>query len=369
MQYKAGTKIGYLGGGQLARMLSQSAFQMGCHPHIYSQDKNDPAAQVTSFWHQGSLDHAAKIASFLTSVDVVGFESEFMDAKLLSDLQKQTKTKIFPNPKLMGYLQDRLSQKTLFDQYRLTSSPWIVADEKSQILDFFDIHKKGVVFKKRFFGYDGYGTFIIKTKKELGEFLKKHWQPDLFIVEKWIPFKKECAIIVARSQDGSFCHLPLVESFQKQARCDWVQGPIKHRDSDKMIEALKSFLKHLHYVGVMGIEFFVTTKGLIINEVAPRVHNSGHYSLNTNGPSQFDLHNMCLLGLKLPKQIKINSSFAMANLIGQNKTIKLAAVEGLHWYGKTDNRMGRKMGHINAIATNKEDALKMALKNRGKIIL
>ena len=136
-----------------------------------------------------------------------------------------------------------------------------------------------------------------------------------------------------------------------------------------MVDKLKLFLKKLHYVGVMGVEFFVTNKGLIINEIAPRVHNTGHYSQATKGVSQFDLHNMCLLGQKLPKDIKIKGGFAMANLIGSGKKVELKQVGHLHWYGKTENRAGRKMGHINATATSADEALKQALKKRKGIKL
>ena len=163
--------------------------------------------------------------------------------------------------------------------------------------------------------------------------------------------------------------MPFVESFQKDARCDWVKGPIKLKESKKTISQLKSFLKKIHYVGVMGVEFFVTEKGLIINEIAPRVHNTGHYSQITQGLSQFDLHNMCLLGQKLPKDIKIKSGFAMSNLIGSGKKVKLKALDGLYWYGKIDNRQGRKMGHINALGKTANEALKEALKKRKGIQL
>ena len=177
-------------------------------------------------------------------------------------------------------------------------------------------------------------------------------------MEKWIPFKRECALMIARSADKSFTHLPLVESFQKDSRCDWVKGPIFIKAAGPMVEKLKSFLKRLHYVGVMGVEFFLTRKGLIINEIAPRVHNTGHYSQATPGWSQFDLHNMCLLGQKLPKEIKIKGGFAMANLIGSGAEVKLKPVGGLHWYGKSENRRGRKMGHINVLASSPGKALK-----------
>ncbi len=363
------TKIGYLGGGQLAQMLCESAHQMGLEPHVLSLRDDSPAAQNTRFWHQGSLEKQQDLEEFLRSVDVATFESEFLNAEKLMAAQKATKTKIYPTPQLMGRLQDRKSQKELFDHSRLPSAPWQTVDSEEDAQDFLNRHKLPLVFKQRFFGYDGYGTFIIKNKNQWRRFFEQDFKPHLFIVENFIPFKKECAVIIARSLDGSFSHFPFVESFQKDARCDWVKGPMKLKASSAMLKKLKSFLHKCDYVGVMGVEFFLTSKGLILNEIAPRVHNTGHYSQNTNGLSQFDLHNMCLLGLKLPNEIKIKGGFAMANLIGGEKEVRLKPTSGLHWYGKPENRKGRKMGHINKTSTTAERALELALKKRKGIQL
>ena len=367
--YSPKLKVGYLGGGQLARMLSESAHRMGLEPHVLSLMADNPAAQNTHHWHQGSLEDPQALKIFLKSVDVVTFESEFMNAEKLIQAQQETGSKIFPRPELMALLQDRKTQKEMFDQNKLPTSPWLSIENSDEVMEFISDYKLPVVFKKRFFGYDGYGTFVVKTKKQLAQFLKEEFKPDLFIVEKFIPFKKECAVILARSQDDSFVSLPFVESFQKDSRCDWVKGPIKSKAATAMKAKLKKFLKKVNYVGVMGVEFFVTNKGLMINEIAPRVHNTGHYSQDIQGLSQFDLHNMCLLGMKLPKEIKIKGGFAMANLIGGGKKVRLKAVPGLHWYGKSENIKGRKMGHVNAQAGSADSALKLALKRRKDIQL
>lgn len=367
--FRPKTKIGYLGGGQLAKMLAESAHQMGLEPHVLSLRQDSPAAQNTIHWHQGSLEKQVDLEAFLKNVDVATFESEFLNAEKLSQAQKKVKVDIYPTPQLMGLLQDRQSQKELLDKARIPSAPWQTVNTVDEALGFIAQNKLPVVFKQRTFGYDGYGTFIIKSKKRLHDFLQKDFKPNAFIVEKFIPFKKECAVIIARSLDGSFTHLPFVESRQKDARCDWVKGPLKIKASETMLKKLKSFLQKNKYVGVMGVEFFQTSKGLLVNEIAPRVHNTGHYSQLTAGHSQFDLHNICLLGLKLPKEIKIKGGFAMVNLIGGDREVRLKALPGLYWYGKTENRKGRKMGHINKLATNPDKALEGALKKRKGIQL
>ena len=366
--YKVPTKIGYLGGGQLARMLAQSALQMGLTPLVLSPNSQDPGAEC-GLWQKGNLNNRRDLEIFLKKVEVTGFESEFMDASLLSKASKNTNAKIFPCPQLMGLLQDRKTQKELFDKNRLNTAPWTPLKSFQDVQSFISTHNYPVVFKKRLFGYDGYGTWIIKNKSSLNRFCEQNLPWDSLVLEKFIFFKKECAVILARSRDQSFTHLPFVESFQEQARCDWVKGPTKPPGHRTMVAKLKAFLKRIHYVGVMGVEFFMTDKDLILNEIAPRVHNTGHYSLDTEGPSQFDLHNRCLLGLELPKPVRIQRGFAMVNLIGRGGAVKLKAMEGLHWYGKKENHKGRKMGHINVVANSPHKALTEALKKRKSIRL
>ncbi|MCJ8278123.1 MAG: ATP-grasp domain-containing protein, partial [Bdellovibrionales bacterium] len=327
-QYQPGQNLGLLGGGQLARMLAHSAQNFGLTASVYSDKADDPAAQVSSSWSKGSIKDEKALTEFLKSVDVATFESEFQDPTVLLSAQKKSNTKILPSPELMGLLQDRKTQKSLVDEFSIATSPWATTDTVDEINSFIKDQKLPVVFKKRKNGYDGYGTYIVKTKNELSQFIKKDFEPNLFIVEKFIPFEKEMAIILARSADGSFTHLPLVESFQKDARCFWVKGPIKMKSIEPMIKGFKKFLKKKDYVGVMGVEFFKTKKGLMVNEIAPRVHNTGHYSMNTLGPSQFDLHNMCLMGQKLPKTIEIKKAFAMVNLLGEGGNTNLEPIPG-----------------------------------------
>ena len=364
------TKLGILGGGQLARMLAQSAQQLGLVPVIYSAHPEDPAAQVCPNWYQGEPSDVKAMADFLKQVHMATFESEFLDPSILEQAKKVSRTQIFPKIKTMGQLQDRKTQKELLDASKIPTSPWCSPNTKEAALAFLQTNGYPLVFKKRHFGYDGYGTYIIKTKKQWDEFLDQHFEPSKFILEKFIPFEKEMAFIVGRSRDGSFTHFPLVESKQKKARCFWVKGPARHKDEQIFVRKFSQFLKKHNYIGVMGVEFFAGNGKLMVNEIAPRVHNTGHYTLDTEGPSQFDVHWMCLLGEKLPKSIKIKNGFAMVNLLGKGaKKIELEPTKGLHWYGKQKNPKGRKMGHINVVAKNSKLALAkaLALEKRMKI--
>lgn len=185
--FRPKSKIGYLGGGQLAKMLSESAQQLGLEPHVLSLREDSPAAQNTQHWHPGSLDQVPDLQKFLDAVDVATFESEFMNAEKLMEAQKKSKAKIYPSPQLMAQLQDRKSQKELFDQALLPTAPWAAVNTKEECLDFVQRSSLPLVFKQRTFGYDGYGTFIVKTKKQLHDFLEQTFKPDLFIAEKFIP--------------------------------------------------------------------------------------------------------------------------------------------------------------------------------------
>ncbi len=366
MPYKPGQKIGYLGGGQLARFLSQSAQRMGLEAHVFSSNVDDPAAQVVRHWQQGEISDTKKLSDFLNQTSVTTFESEFIDIDLLKKGMNK-KNNVYPRPDIMGLLQDRKLQKNLLDENSIATSDWRDVPDQNSLSEYVKEFSYPFVLKKRFMGYDGYGTFIIKNKTELDQFLKQNWKNDLYIVEQFVPFKKECAVIVARSSNGTLTHLPFVESHQKDARCDWVKGPISLKKEKKIIKQFFKLLEKLDYVGVMGIEFFLFQKELIVNEIAPRVHNTAHYSIDTEGLSQFDLHNMALLGLDLPPPQKMKQAFAMVNLIGTGQELMLSNQTGLHWYGKKENKKGRKMGHLTVTASTPEQALKKALKIRGEM--
>jgi 5-(carboxyamino)imidazole ribonucleotide synthase len=368
--------LGILGGGQLARMLALKAHELGIPVSVLSEHADDPAAQVTSLWIRGRLDDAETLRTFLSGCSVVTFESEFLDANLLSKLEAATRTSIAPRPADMAALQDRLSQKRLLTQHRLPTSEYFAvatAEEAGQAFESLGGSVGGaVVFKKRRFGYDGYGTFVVRTRKDLKAFLANFDEipgsEHGFIAERFIPFRRELALMVARSKSGQTTRMPFVETFQKDSRCLWVKGPIKKSPAlERLGRSLEKFLGNVGYVGVMGVELFDTGNGLLINELAPRVHNSGHYSMDALSEDQFALHLKCILDLPFEKPEPLSKGFAMMNLLGSSDRApkwRLPADCKLHWYGKSLNRPGRKMGHYNVLAASPAKALALALKHR-----
>jgi 5-(carboxyamino)imidazole ribonucleotide synthase len=356
-----GYKLGILGGGQLARMLALDANPLGLQVHIYSANKEDPAGQVTAYHHAGLLSDKKALKKFLNHVDAVTFESEFVDGARLHQLSKATHTPFYPNPLLMDQLQDRLTQKQLLKYHEIPSAPFIAVDGEQDFEHAVKHFRQGFVLKKRRFGYDGYGTYFVPSR---GPRPNVNWHtPHGFIAEQKITFRRELAISLFRNRQGQIRHFPLVETFQQEARCLWVRGPTEHPQLSSLLHRLKEFMNAIQMVGTMAFELFDVGQELLVNELAPRVHNSGHYSQNALEISQFEMHIRAVLGSSLPA-VKFNApGFAMWNLLGsEKKTIGLKSDEAthLHWYGKQKNQKGRKMGHVNALASSPQKALNLA---------
>ena len=370
-----GQKLGIVGGGQLARMLALSAAPLGLEVHILCEKSTEPAAQVARHWHQGSPQSATDVQEFTKNLQLLTFESEFYDMETFLDLEKKTNLQIFPNPTLMRTLQDRSSQKELLLKHKIPTAPFVHVQTADDLHKSFAHFPKGFVLKKCQGGYDGNGTFYCRNQSDLKKL--ESLLPGNFIAESFINFKHELAIVLVRSKDGSLIHLPLVESHQKLSRCDWVIGPIQHPKAKATIKKLSTFLEKIKYVGAIGFELFdagnKTNTELVVNEIAPRVHNTGHYSQDALSESQFLLHLKAGLGLTLHTPIQKSKSFCMVNLIGQSQNFAKFPQQisgALHWYGKLENRPGRKMGHINYTSnTSPTVLLKKALLERKKFHL
>ena len=375
--------IGILGGGQLARMLVLEAHRRGLPVAVLSPSASDPAREVTGHWVKGDPDKASDLQAFMEKCSVVTFESEFYNAEVIKTASKATGIPVHPNPSLMGRLQDRLTQKQLFDEYEIPTSPWRPVDTLDDAVVAWVALNEKAVFKQRCGGYDGYGTFVVKSEKDLTDFARKINEkktPKSFIAEAWIRFRREIAVIAVRDLNGAVFFYPFVESRQENSRCLWVQGPLREtRAHQEMKKKIAKFLTGTDYVGAMGIEMFETANNeLIVNEIAPRVHNTGHYTIDAFSLSQFALHLRAVSrapseGLAVP----LSKGFAMWNLLGSensaSKTLTPWRSQGipedatLHWYGKFESRPGRKMGHVNAVSKTPKAALEIAKKTASKI--
>jgi 5-(carboxyamino)imidazole ribonucleotide synthase len=360
----AKTDLGILGGGQLARMLALDAFPLGLSVSVLTPQATDPAAQVVGQHRLGALSDENDLRKFLGDLEALTFESEFVDIKKLSRCLPKS-VYVFPNLGAIEVIQDRLTQKRLLDRFGIPTSPWMPVETKLELSEAVAKYKTGFVLKQRRFGYDGYGTFVVKDGKHDPMVLQKTSHG--FIAESFVNFKRELAVSFVRGKKGEFLQLPLVESVQVDSRCFSVSGPVAHKGLSALAAKIKAMMEKVNYVGILAVELFETPKGLLVNELAPRVHNSAHYSQDALTCSQFEYHLRAGLGLPLPKVELVKKGFAMVNLLGEGKNEAVLSREPkgkLHWYGKNENRPGRKLGHINVTDTTPKKALSKALQWR-----
>ncbi|PCI38349.1 MAG: hypothetical protein COB53_04865 [Elusimicrobia bacterium] len=363
-QHSPKTTVGIVGGGQLARMLALKGHEMGLTVRVLSKSSMDPAAQVCAGWVKGDPTRRGDLTAFFKTVSVITFESEFYSGGMFAEISRKTKTRVSPSPRIMGLLQDRLSQKRLLVKYGILTSEFVsVSDPRAAFKTL-----GPCVFKTRMGGYDGYGTFVVKRESDLAAL-----KVAPMIAERFIPFKAELAVSIVRGKNGTICVLPLVRTCQKDSRCLWVKGPIRHCAFPALVRKLKRLLAAEKYVGICAFELFDTGKELLVNEIAPRVHNSAHYSLDALDEDQFTLHMKAVVAAVLPRAVSFAAKgFAMWNLLGTGaKAPRWSYPAGvhLHWYGKNGNRPGRKMGHINAVGKSPDRALASAKRGAQEIRL
>lgn len=361
-------KVGILGGGQLSRLLAHSGQNMGLQVHVLCENPADPAAQVTGYYHMGSGKNLTDLTKFIQTVDLLTFESEFFDTKLIEQallVARKPNLQIFPSLKALSQIQDRRSQKDLLAEYQIPTSPFVPVNTLQELEGIWRFFDGPFVLKKAQGGYDGYGTHYINSVADIHAHQAK-WQGP-YLSEQKVSFLRELALMAFRSLQGEVTFFPLVETVQAQSRCDHVVGPLTHAGLEDLKVKLTQMLNGIDYVGALGVELFETKDGLMVNELAPRVHNTGHYSSDALQFSQFDFHWLAGIGKPFPENLKKTKYFVMSNLIGESvKPFQIPrGIKGkLYWYGKQQNRPGRKMGHINYTGDDKKGLLFLALEER-----
>ena len=250
--------IGLLGGGQLARMLALKARQMGFETIVMCAKLNEPAASVASEVILGNLKSEKDLKKIITRSDVITFESEFIPSAILrKSLKGMRGKKIYPSLDCLGGLQDRLRQKEWLCDYEIPTLDHVKINSKEDMLLAFNAFDHKIVFKRRFGGYDGNGTYVIKTKMDLEQF-KLHFKGEesQFIIEPFRIFKSEKSLLFARNIQGEMVVLPMITSVQKNNQCDYVMGPTTHPQQHQLTEKIKHFLNQIGYVGVIAFELF-----------------------------------------------------------------------------------------------------------------
>jgi 5-(carboxyamino)imidazole ribonucleotide synthase len=352
-------KLGIIGGGQLAWMMKDAANKLGVELIVQTPNQNDPAVSIAQDSIFAAVDDAAATEILAQKCDLVTFENEFVDLTALSILEKKGVC-FRPQLAALAPLLDKYEQRCYLRDLGVPVPQFLALSREKEIESQIENLGFPVVLKARRHGYDGQGTFIIPDFATLSTIINQnHTQ---FLLEEFVPFTKELAIIAARSVNGEIVIYPAVETLQEDQVCRWVIAPAKITNEQSLaIDAIAhKLLNSLQYVGVLGIELFLTADGkILVNEIAPRTHNSGHFSLDACETSQFEQHLRAVCGLTLTNP-KLNcASAVMVNLLGyesshcdyQKQRQQLAVIPQatVHWYGKIEARPGRKLGHITVL--------------------
>lgn len=346
-----GATIGILGGGQLGRMLSVAASRLGFKTHIFEPGANPPAGHVADAVTTASYEDEAALKAFAEAVDVITYEFENVPTSAL-DLLESIKP-IRPNRKALAVSQDRLVEKAFLSEQGLNVAPFAAVDDAQDLEEALAEIGTPAILKTRRFGYDGKGQARIMTPEDAPQALADMAGASA-VLEGFVDFTHEVSVIAARGQGGDISCFDPGENVHKSGILHTTTVPAKlspAQRTDAVLLAAK-ILNTLKYVGVMGVELFVTPQGLIVNEIAPRVHNSGHWTQNGCVIDQFEQHIRAVVGWPLGDG-KRHSNVEMLNLIGDDvdripEFAKDGSV-GIHLYGKSDVKPGRKMGHINKI--------------------
>lgn len=356
-------KLGILGSGQLGRMFSAEAIQMGYEVYTYSPDANSPSSKIGAKNFFGEYDDIDRLHSFLESIDCLGFEFENISEKCLSYLESyQTKKNfpICPNPNSIRIAQNRNLEKNLFKSIGLKHAEFFYMDSIEKFKQIKEQIKFPCILKTNRFGYDGKGQFKFSTISELENFFLSKSSFD-YLIEEVISFEEEISIIAARFHSGKKLYFRPSKNIHKNHILDFTIHPAKISEQilKKAIEQVSILLDKLNYIGVLGLEFFLKGDDLICNEFAPRPHNSGHFSQNSSSISQFKLqiYTMTNREPNLESEIIHTKNSIMKNIIGfdflnyDNLFKELLKKENYfyHDYQKEEMVEKRKMGHINYI--------------------
>jgi len=346
-----GSTIGILGGGQLGRMLALAAARLGLKTHIYSDEANAPAFDVATASAVGPFEDEATLAAFAANVDVVTCEFENVPARALEVAGAHAP--VHPPAEAFAITQDRLSEKDFVQGLGIPVADYAAVDDEKSLEVALAMVKLPGLLKTRRFGYDGKGQALVRTEKEAADAVKEFKGRPL-LLERLIAFDREVSVIAVRGQDGALHFYDPSENVHQNGILAISKVPARLH-ADTVFEARRiagSIAAALRHVGVLCVEMFerdAEAPHLLVNEIAPRVHNSGHWTIDACRISQFENHVRAIAGWPLGDTDR-HSDAVMTNLIGDEveRWRELSAAEGtaLHLYGKAEARPGRKMGHI-----------------------
>lgn len=342
--------IGVVGGGQLGRMSAMAAARLGLRCHILTPEEDSPASQVAAATTIGDYEDPRALEEFAAGVDVITFEFENVSAEGLELLASLRPTR--PSPAILRISQDRVAEKSFVNAAGVATAPWLPVDNLTGLEN--AVHRLGLpaILKTARLGYDGRGQASLLSSADLLPAYAA-LEPKPLILEGFIDFAQEISVIVARGSDGTIQSFDTVENRHRHHILDLTLAPARVPEPviTQSQTIARRLAERLDLVGLLAAEMFVDPNGrVIVNELAPRPHNSGHWTIDACPASQFEMHVRAVAGLPLPPAIR-HSDAVMKNLVGPEEAAlwpEVLATPGLipHHYGKTEARPGRKMGHV-----------------------
>ena len=375
-QILPGHVLGVLGGGQLGRMFALAARRMGYRVHVFSTEPDSPAGQVSDVEIAADYDDVDALRAFAGGVDVVTFEFENVPMDAVDTVEAITPVR--PSGVALHTAQDRIREKTFLADHSFPTAEFQAAASPGELEEAVRLIGTPAVVKTTAFGYDGKGQYRVNALTDLTT-VSSAIGHQLAVVEPLLDLKAEISVIGARTVDGSTAMYPPFENRHRDHILDITSIPANVPDhiTSRASDIVRAILEELQYVGVLCAEFFITTDDqLLVNELAPRPHNSGHLTIEAAATSQFEQQVRAICGLPLGSPDPVRPS-AMANLLGElwvdgepNWTAA-ARVPGvsLHLYGKSQLRPGRKMGHLTAVAGSAAEAQERVVRARDALLL
>ena len=368
-EFNPQTKLGILGGGQLGRMFIQEAIGLNVCVHVLDPAENAPCAAIANVFVQGDFADYETVLNFGKEVDVLTIEIEHVNIEALEELERRGKL-VFPRPAALRTIKDKGLQKLFYAAHNIPTAPFVLVENKTEAA----MHVSAGPFmqKLRTGGYDGKGVTPFRNEADL-----EHAFDAPSVLEQMVHFEKELAVIVARNASGELRVFPLVEmEFNSEANLvEFIFSPanVSVEVAQEAAEIAKKIVEQLDHVGLLAVELFLTKTGqLLVNEVAPRPHNSGHHTIEACYTSQYAQHMRAILNLPLG-DTALRSAGVMINLLGEKGFTGTAKYEGLeevlstqgayvHLYGKEETKPFRKMGHITICLPELEQAKQLARK-------
>ncbi|HEV8190410.1 MAG TPA: 5-(carboxyamino)imidazole ribonucleotide synthase [Ktedonobacterales bacterium] len=360
--------VGILGGGQLARMMAEAASSLGIEVAILEHEAGSPAARLAAREVVGTWTDTTALAMLAEGALAATLENEFVEVDALEYLARLG-VPVYPTARTLATVQDKVAQKRFMQEADVPVPAFSEVASHDDVLRAGEAWGWPLVLKARRNGYDGYGNATLRAPEEIeAAFARLGWPERQLLVEAWVPFERELAVMVARGQDGASVVYPVVETVQQNHICHLVRAPAS---GDPMVlaraaEIARRAVEATGGVGVFGVELFEIADGTVLyNEIAPRPHNSGHYTIEGCVTSQFENAVCAVLGLPLGSTKMVAPAAVMVNLLGTH--VGPAHTEGLsaalavpgahvHIYGKLTSRPGRKMGHVTALGATLAEA-------------